>query len=434
MSARPRKGGSEERREQFGDLAHPSPDDVLFGVLRRLTAGNGERLFKILAHGDERLCPVHEHGVLVVVDKGTVVKVDRSDDADLIVRQKSLCVDKSGRVLIDLHPAADQRKIVGAGERESDLFIGDMRRDETHVHPAFRRKNECLAQTVVDDEIGRHDPQIIARRVDDVDVHVLAYAARIDGPRPAAVRLHKALALKPFIRLRDIGRKVLTLPPRRKIVQLEKHQEQALDALAFKAHGGILPVPERGIDVHVLVRKIDPARVADLAVDDGDLAVIAVVVHIGHDGHERVELDALDAHLLDLSVIRKVHAPHTADVVVHEPHLDALLHFAREHVQHGIPELPFFDDEVLHEDVLFGPFEIGQQAVAEVLPHGEVLRFRPVVDAGGRIDREQRLADVRKTVRFLRKALRRDVGLFKGRRAAAQHERFFLHPLVRAVR
>ena len=123
---------------------------------------------------------------------------------------------------------------------------------------------------------------------------------------------------------------------------------------ALEPHARVLPVAEVFDRVDVLVGKIDAARVADLPVDDGDLAVIAVVVHGRDDGDEGVELDAVDAHLAHGVVIVEMDLAHAADVVVHEMDFDPLFHLAGQNVEDGIPEFPLLDDEELEEDVLFG--------------------------------------------------------------------------------
>ena len=395
--------------------------------------GDGERLLEIALHIDERARPVHKHRVLEVEEEGAVIAVDRADRTHLVVRKESLGVNEPGRVLVDFHARANEREIVGAREREHDALIGNIRRDDAHVHPARRRHDERLAQAVIDDEIGRHDPHIVLGGVENVDIHVLADAARIHGARSAAVGLDKPLALELFVHGRNIGRKIFVRPDA-DVIQFQKHQQKPLDALPFQPHRRIFPISEGMLDVDVLVGEIDAARVADAPVDHGDLAVVAVVMHVGHDGYEGIELDALNAELLHLFVIDKVDFAHAPDVVVHKTHFDALFHLAGEDFEDAVPELPARDDEIFHENIFLGAFQIFQKARPEQFARGEILRFGVLVHAGGRLVRKERLAHVRPAAHILVQPPQRDAAVIVFFGVLVQQAIALLHLARGAVR
>ena len=122
---------------------------------------------------------------------------------------------------------------------------------------------------------------------------------------------------------------------------------------------------------------------------------------------------ALDAELLKLFGIKGIDAAHAADIVVHEAHLDALFYLAREHFEDLVPEFAFLDDEVLHEDVFLGALQIGNEAGAERLANGEVLRLGVLVDERRVVAAQERLAYVRPAAHLCIQAGARNAAIFK---------------------
>ena len=111
--------------------------------------------------------------------------------------------------------------------------------------------------------------------------------------------------------------------------------------------------------------------------------------------------------------IKGIDAAHAADIVVHEAHLDALFYLAREHFEDLVPEFAFLDDEVLHEDVLLGALQIGNEAGAERLANGEVLRLGVLVDERRVVAAQERLAYVRPAAHLCIQAGARNAAIFK---------------------
>ena len=122
-------------------------------------------------------------------------------------------MDKAGRVFVNFHPALDERHVVGTGERKGDFLIGNVRRDDAHVHAPLRRHHERLAHSVIYDQIGRGNIHVSFRPVQKVDVNVLSDLPCVHGAGSVAVGLHIALPLEAFVPLGDIGGKVLRAPP-----------------------------------------------------------------------------------------------------------------------------------------------------------------------------------------------------------------------------
>ena len=353
------------------------PDGALLCVLFRLKFGSRERLIEIRFDLGDRLRFIHKDGVLIVVEEGAVIKVDRPDDGRPVVRKEGLCMDEPRRELIDLHAPLDERHIVGTREPEGELFIGDMGRHYPHVHTAARRGDERLYHAVVNDEVGRHDPDIFMRGVQNIEVHVLAEVAAEEGNGPRAVGLDIAAVPEGF-RLGNIVQKVVHLL----LLQPELHQKerrQHLDARPLEAERIVLPIAERVRFVDVFIRDIEPARIGDPPVDDDDLSVVAVVMDSCHHRHKGVEFDAVDPLLAQFFIVPGAHFSHGADVVVHDAHLDPFLHLLFEDFENGIPEFSALDDEILDENELFGASEIFEKSGQKGFPRRKIVRFRPAV-------------------------------------------------------
>ena len=76
--------------------------------------------------------------------------------------------------------------------------------------------------------------------------------------------------------------------------------------------------------IDVLVGQIDAAGEARFAVDDHELPVVAVVEPAGHDRHEGIERLGPDAPLGQLLFIAAGKGGDAAEIVVEDPHVQAL--------------------------------------------------------------------------------------------------------------
>ena len=78
------------------------------------------------------------------------VKIHAAHRCDLIVTDKTFCVNKSRRVLINFYPALYERCIVGLREQENHLLVRNPRRHNPHVHAPLgcQRQRILLARAL----------------------------------------------------------------------------------------------------------------------------------------------------------------------------------------------------------------------------------------------------------------------------------------------
>ena len=108
-----------------------------------------------------------------------------------VVADKAFGVDKTGDILVDFDAERGELTVVRAGDRVYKPLIGNVRRDNPHVHAAFCREGKSVLHLVVDNEVRGSDIDILLRVVDDVEVDVFT-----DGfivKRAVGVRDNKAV-------------------------------------------------------------------------------------------------------------------------------------------------------------------------------------------------------------------------------------------------
>ena len=287
-------------------------------------------------------------------------------------------MDETGRVLVDLHAARGQLRIVAAGDRKDQLFIRDARRDDPHIHAPLGRQHQRPLHLVAQDQVGRGDVYIPLGAVDKVEVDILAHPLVVQ--RVVGVGQHSGSLPGGVADGRQIG-----LDGRhfflRRTPHLQKNQRQIAHGVALQPHAGVLP-PAIGVgQVEVFVRQIVAAGVADLPVNDSDLAVVAVVHKDVQHRHDGVESPALDAPLLQLFGKGGVHKPDAAHVVVKNAHLHPGGGLPLQDVQDGVPALPLLEDEILQEDVTLRLLQLLQHPHESQVAHREILG--PGVGVGG---------------------------------------------------
>ena len=134
-------------------------------------------------------------------------------------------------------------------------------------------------------------------------------------------------------------------------------------------------MPETLDFVDVFVRQIDPAREADLSVDDHELAVVAVIESAGEYGDKGIEHMRLNAHLAQLFAVAHRKAGDAAEIVVHHAHIDALHRLTAQHIQNCVPHLAVIDDEKFEKNIMLRPFQLLEHARKAALAAREIDRL-----------------------------------------------------------
>ena len=70
-------------------------------------------------------------------EEGTVIQIDGPNACGVIVNDKHLLVDEPRGVFIDFHTGFQQFFVIGAGQIEDHLFIGDVGYKQANVQPFF---------------------------------------------------------------------------------------------------------------------------------------------------------------------------------------------------------------------------------------------------------------------------------------------------------
>ena len=170
--------------------------------------------------------------------------------------------------------------------------------------------------------------------------------------------------------------------------QLQKHLGQTLYTLPAQQDGGVLPVSVFLFFVDVFIGKVDAAGEADVAVDDTDFTVVTVVGGSIQARMEGIKDSHPKALLPQLFAVHGRQGSDTADVVIQDAHLYAVLLPLLEHTQDAVPHLSVLHDEVFHQDELFCAAQLFEQPLVKRFPEGEVFHLGVAVDfkAGGAAD------------------------------------------------
>ena len=309
-----------------------------------------EHVLEVLTDVLYRLAAIEVGRALKVQVQAPEIHVDGPDDRDLIIAKVLLCMDETGRVLVDADARMDQAFVVRLRQQEDTLLIRDTRGDDAHIHAALRRHTEFAVHLLTDDEVGRRDVYMMLRRLDDVHVNIFPEGLMVD--RRIRVRLHVGVLLLRFVCVRHQVVRHGQVGLLDEIPHFEEHQRVVADRIALEADAAVLPVSVRRLEIEVFIRQIKAAGETDLVIDDHDLTMVAVVHEHVDKRDERIEDPALDAvavHSFREVLIDELQA---SEVVVDHADLDALLHLADQDLLHRLPDLRVLDGEILEEDEL----------------------------------------------------------------------------------
>ena len=317
---------------------------------------------------------------LEMVVEAAVVEIDAADDRLVIVADKAFRVQEARRIFPDAHAGVHQRLVVPLAEIPDHFLVRDAGHQKTHVHAAFGGEFQRRLQFAVQNEIGRHDIDIVLGRMEDVLIDHFTGVVTVE--RRIGIRDHEAGR----VRLRvcvtggvEVGRKILRLlfvePP-----HFEEHGREAAHGASGEHDGAVLPVAEAGGAVDILIGKVHAAVEGHPAIDDHDLAVITIVVGGGDKGLEPQPDLATDTELLQSLGIKARDGAHLAGSVIHHADLHALGRLAGQDLQDSAPHGALADDEVFQKDKLLGTLELAQHFLERLLAEREIAHGRRVMD------------------------------------------------------
>ena len=280
------------------------------------------------------------------------VKVHTAHRCDLIVTDKTFCVNKSRRVLVNFYPALYERRIVGLREQKNHLLVRNSRRHNPYIHAVLRRIAERGQHLMVNDQIRCKNIDVILCPVYDIQINIFTHILMIQGT--VAVRLHKPVVLKRSLLVLCRHKPAVIFRGMDDVIPHgQKHAGQTPDRLALDAHAGVLPVAEPSYLIDIFICQIDSARKTDRAVHHKNLPVIPVVHDYREQRPERIKCSALDALFLKLLIIPRWQCADAADIVVDQAHLHALLYLSLQNILDLVEHMSLLDDKIFQKNKVF---------------------------------------------------------------------------------
>lgn len=359
---------------------------------------------------------IHPSSALEVVDEGAEVEVDSATDAVIVVAEHVFGVDEARFVFIDFDAALDEGEVVGAGHEIDDFLVGNVRGDDFDVDALFGGEGKGVHDFAITNEIGSGDAEGFGGAVDEVEIDVFGDGLVVDGAGAGAIDGGEAAGvsgvlsaegglgfglglLRIWLRLlvweevvKGEGSFAMEVPRR------EEEGEEVGDGGASEANTAVLPVAMEGFEVGIFVGEVDAAGVADLAVDDGDFAVVTVVMKAIDAGVKFVRGDAMNAESFEFVVVAGGESKDAAEIVIHDVDFDAFLDFFLEDGEDLAPDMARADNEVFEENVFLGGFQVeeklrkigftvGKISGLVVLGKGNVVGFANIagLESGDRI-------------------------------------------------
>ena len=276
-------------------------------------------------------------------------------------------MEQSRLVEVDLHSRLQHLGDVGERGEAQYLRVGPLGYHHPHVDLGQRCRLQRLGQTVGGQEVG----SLYVDRLFSVGNGFQEEHGNVGPLAYGSTRRNLDTALSPIFYRREEVRR------RQHLFALEtpvdgKEQLQSLHGRPLDAQMRVAPdAPLEPLDV--AVGDVHAADIADAAVDDGYLAVVAVVDAAGQLGEGYLEEGTHDdaglLHLLEKTLLDRP-APH---VVVEHPYLYPPAGTSQQHLFHAGTQLVVFEDIVLYVYVLAGCLQVLQILVELALPRGEDL-------------------------------------------------------------
>ena len=251
-------------------------------------------------------------------------------------------------------------------------MIRDARHHQAHIHTAVSGQTQRLDHGLVNGQIRRGDIHRLPRPRDHLEEHILRRGVRVIV-RPVHHRLAEAVGLGmvhgAVIVMLAVHFAAQPLPHE------DKLPSQPPRALALQPEAAVLPAAEALDDIGVLVGNIGAAGVGDIAVDAGDLPMVAVVeVQAVHIVVYRIEDDDLHPGTAQRLHLLRRHTHHAAEIVEDQLDLYALPTLTPQNIRQAIPQLALRHDEVLQKDEALRPLHGVQHILQEFFARLQVCR------------------------------------------------------------
>ena len=104
-----------------------------------------------------------------------IIHIDGSHYCILIITDIALCMNKPGRIFINLHTGLQQRNIVGPGQTEYQRFVRNSRCDNPHIDPPLCSKRNCQLHLIVHDQIRRENITVMLCLAENSDINIFCH-------------------------------------------------------------------------------------------------------------------------------------------------------------------------------------------------------------------------------------------------------------------
>ena len=321
---------------------------------------------------------VHQDCIFIMVNQTAVIKVNRPYHGKFIIGHHVLAVDKPWRVLKNLNPRFHQIRIGSAGNNLNQLLVRNERSHDADIHSPHSSILDILRQVVVNDQIRRGNVDIVRSLTDDILIDRFTNLTLINRLRPAAIGNVKPFSFNSFI-FQMVLVKICDFPAVDVPVH-EKKPRQSLDCPTFQADTAIFPMAKTDDMIDILVRQIDTASIANLTVNDQNLAVVTVVIGYRHPRDHLVKLISLDTHFAQLTRIIAWQSSHAANIIIEQFDFNALRSFFDQDFQNTVPHQPFIDDIKLQKNKFLSSPQISQHGLKYLLTDRKIARSCTVID------------------------------------------------------
>ena len=110
--------------------------------------------------------------ILKVQIQTAEVHIDRAHNRHFIVTDHLLGMNKARRIFVDPHAFGCQTCIIASGNFIDQRLIRNTRRNNPHIHAAFRCQYQRTLHLITDNQIRRGDIDIFLRTLDHVQIDI----------------------------------------------------------------------------------------------------------------------------------------------------------------------------------------------------------------------------------------------------------------------
>ena len=112
--------------------------------------------------------------------QAAVIHIDRTDHRLFIVGHIRFGMDKARCILIDMNSRTEKFFIISTRHLKRVPFIRNMGQDQLHLHAALGRVCERLNHLIANNQIGRHDVDVLLGSIQHIQIDMLAHILIIE--------------------------------------------------------------------------------------------------------------------------------------------------------------------------------------------------------------------------------------------------------------